>query len=42
MSGFENGTFCGDKRWRLSWLIVQAVYVAAWLSDPFNRRSPRG
>ena len=27
-----------SKKWTLSWFIVQVVFIAAWLSDPFNRK----
>lgn len=29
-----------SKKWSLSWLLVQAVYLAAWLSD-LGRKDPR-
>lgn len=38
MSAYDNGTFCGDKRFTLTWLLVQLVYAAAWLSDPMRRK----
>ena len=29
---------CPGKKWRLSWFIVQVVYLAAWISDLGGRR----
>jgi hypothetical protein len=32
---------CPGKKWQLGWFIVQAVYLAAWLTDPFNRKGTK-
>jgi hypothetical protein len=32
---------CPPKRFGITWLLVQVIYVGAWLSDPFNRRSEK-
>jgi len=31
-NGYDNGTFCGDKRFTLTWLLVKFVFAAAWLA----------
>ena len=28
---------CPSKKFGLSWLVVQLVYLGAWLSDPLGR-----
>lgn len=37
----DNGTFCGDKRFTLTWMLVLLVFAAAWLSDLGGRRARR-
>lgn len=32
---------CPEKRFTLTWFLCQAVFFAAWLTDPFNRKGMR-
>lgn len=30
-----------SKKWTIGWALVQLVYLAAWRTDPLNRKGQR-
>lgn len=36
--GKDSGTFCGDKRMIVGWVLVKVVLLAAWLTNFGGRR----